>query len=252
MNHLRELLDTATDSIGYDPLMPAPMVKPLISQCKSAAIEAQCFFMGDISKICELRPIPGLERMPYPTTWFEATDDRQRVTGMLASEASDGTISVACFGRVKGQWALFWVSTHVDLIAGTGRTFSNDPDVMESVQTGIFAIRAFCSAMHCHNVERARHTPDAALQKARLKRGKAPLFSYWTLELTDAAERGVHAGGTHASPRVHLRRGHFREFSPGKWTWVQPHAVGNKALGMVHKDYAATSGWLGDASRDAA
>lgn len=46
-------------------------------------------------------------------------------------------------------------------------------------------------------------------------------------------------GGTHASPRLHLRRGHARQYAEGKYCWVQPHVVGNKKLGMVHKDYRA-------------
>lgn len=92
--------------------------------------------------------------------------------------------------------------------------------------------------MNCTNVGRQEHKPDAALQKARAKRGKQPLFSYWTLELNGRDGGAAQSfGGTHASPRVHLRRGHPRQYAPGKWTWVQPHAVGNRELGMVHKDY---------------
>jgi len=44
--------------------------------------------------------------------------------------------------------------------------------------------------------------------------------------------------GTHASPALHLRRGHARQYSPGLYTWVQPCIVGNKKDGLVHKDYA--------------
>ncbi len=53
-----------------------------------------------------------------------------------------------------------------------------------------------------------------------------------------AALKFVNFGGTHASPRLHLRRGHPRQYAPGKYCWVQPCVVGNKAAGMVHKDYA--------------
>jgi hypothetical protein len=45
-------------------------------------------------------------------------------------------------------------------------------------------------------------------------------------------------GGAHASPRLHLRRGHARQFAPGKWTWVRDCAVGNKVAGVISKDYA--------------
>lgn len=102
-------------------------------------------------------------------------------------------------------------------------------------------IAQFLSALHCTNVFRQRHPPSEKLQKARTKRGKAPLFSYWTLQLGQKNERGESLGGTHASPRVHLRRGHPRQYAPGKYTWVQPHAVGHRELGMVHKDYSGAA-----------
>ena len=98
--------------------------------------------------------------------------------------------------------------------------------------------------MNCSNIIKVEHNPDEKLQKARIKRGKKPLFSYWTLQLSIPNEReeGASLGGTHASPRVHLRRGHARQYAPGKYTWVQPCAVGNKSLGVIHKDYAVKQG----------
>lgn len=64
-----------------------------------------------------------------------------------------------------------------------------------------------------------------------------PLFSYWTLHLTHTDGTPRPMGGTHNSPRVHLRRGHPRQYAPGRWTRVQPCAVGSPSRGMVHKDY---------------
>jgi hypothetical protein len=98
----------------------------------------------------------------------------------------------------------------------------------------------FMICLNCSNIKRLEHKPDHALQKSRAKKGKLPLFSYWTLHLDGRSESGESLGGTHASPRVHIRRGHPREYTPGKFTWVQPAVVGNPRMGMVHKDYAIT------------
>lgn len=98
-------------------------------------------------------------------------------------------------------------------------------------------IGAFLSLLNCSNVPRIEHGPPAALQKARKRRGKLPIFSYWTLDLSQSYIHGAHLGGFHTSPRIHLRRGHMRQYQVGRWCWVSPHAVGNKALGVVHKDY---------------
>jgi hypothetical protein len=110
----------------------------------------------------------------------------------------------------------------------------------ESLLIAVVSVTRFLSALNCININRIEHKPSEKLQKARAKRGKQPLFSYWTLEIDLPKSRaaGEDYGGTHASPRVHLRRGHPRKYAPGKYCWVQPHVVGNKAAGMVHKDYS--------------
>lgn len=49
--------------------------------------------------------------------------------------------------------------------------------------------------------------------------------------------RGEDKGGTHASPKWHMRIGHVRHLPTGKTTWVKSCEVGDKARGMVIKDY---------------
>jgi len=93
------------------------------------------------------------------------------------------------------------------------------------------------AAVNCSNVKQREHKPPKLKNESRKRKGLTPLFSYWTLELSDKQEKGLHLGGTHASPRVHLRRGHIRRLESGKHIWVNAHVVGNKENGMVHKDY---------------
>ena len=44
-------------------------------------------------------------------------------------------------------------------------------------------------------------------------------------------------GGTHRSPRQHLRRGHIRRL-PTKKVWVNSAIIGNSKNGIIQKDYA--------------
>lgn len=41
----------------------------------------------------------------------------------------------------------------------------------------------------------------------------------------------------HASPRLHWRRGHIREYASGTKAWVRPHLVGTEAGGVIVHDY---------------
>lgn len=118
------------------------------------------------------------------------------------------------------------------------------PDMSEDgmLRSGLAAAsivwRAF-AVMACSNVRTRDHQPDAALNKKRAKAGKVPLVSYKTLEIVvpnTRYEGGGSGGGTHASPRVHLRRGHIRKIADGRTVWVQACVVGSKH-GMVLKDY---------------
>jgi len=53
--------------------------------------------------------------------------------------------------------------------------------------------------------------------------------------LRTASER---LGGSHASPRWHLRRGHWRQLPDGRRIFVRQCEVGDSARGGVVKDYA--------------
>ena len=91
--------------------------------------------------------------------------------------------------------------------------------------------------LSCVNVDTIELKPDQALQKARQKRGKLPLFSSWVCVLKGKSAQGEWLGGTHASPRLHYRRGHVRNLEDGRTVWVRECMVGNKELGLVEKSY---------------
>lgn len=99
-----------------------------------------------------------------------------------------------------------------------------------------------CSVLNCANVTTVDLVPPAALNKKRQARDKEPFFTYKVLQLTEERKAaGSGTGGTHASARMHLRRGHLRRLE-SRAVWVRPTTVnaGSK-LGSVHKDYAMPS-----------
>jgi len=71
---------------------------------------------------------------------------------------------------------------------------------------------------------------------------------YKTLLLDPTKAKRIMAsrGGTHASPRFHTRRGHWRHLETGKKVWIGPMEVGDKADGEVIKDYKVKSTGLWD------
>jgi hypothetical protein len=84
-------------------------------------------------------------------------------------------------------------------------------------------------------------TPEeAATNRKRISKGKKPLieFKVATIEGKKTMVSST-PHGTHASPRLHWRRGHWRTMSKsGKKTWIAPMEVGDEENGRVIKTYA--------------
>ena len=246
MNHLREMLEQSSSGLLADSHISKRDSEQLMLDTRREAVKAQCFWLGDMSGLLDMQIIPELTRLPFETVWFEGDGQiigvPEALIGLLICERNDESVELLCFSRYQRLWRLMWVVKPLNMEKGIFGFSSHDPGAGEMAKRCVLALRAFCSAMNCTNVGRKKHEVELKLQKARSKRGKAPLFSYWTLTLNGRGGETRDLGGTHAGTRVHLRRGHPRQFEIGKWTWVRAHAVGNKANGMVHKDYRAGPG----------
>ena len=69
----------------------------------------------------------------------------------------------------------------------------------------------------------------------KIAQGKKPAYD-WRTVTVQPREKSGSLGGTHASPRAHDRRGHWRTLGDKK-VWVKPCRVGDPALGQVFHDY---------------
>lgn len=76
-----------------------------------------------------------------------------------------------------------------------------------------------------------------AQQAKRARHGKAPLFDWHTVTIQPKQIKAEPQGSTHASPRMHDRRGHWRSLTSGKQVWVRNCKVGDATKGVVFKDY---------------
>jgi hypothetical protein len=70
----------------------------------------------------------------------------------------------------------------------------------------------------------------------RARQGKVLMFDWRTIEIAPSRQRDADLGGTHASPRQHDRRGHWRKVGTNL-VWVRACVVGDPAKGSVFKDY---------------
>lgn len=83
---------------------------------------------------------------------------------------------------------------------------------------------------------------DSFINRKRAAKGKSPIsFDWHTVEIGPKQAKNAPQGGTHASPRLHDRRGHWRTCKTGKQVWVKACKVGDASRGVVFKDYRLTS-----------
>jgi hypothetical protein len=101
-------------------------------------------------------------------------------------------------------------------------------------------VLTLCAALRSGFTEERVAQEAHPRNNARVLQGKLPIWETKTLTITLPPQHTVseYKGGTHASPRQHLRRGHYRHYKKtGKIAWVNQCTVGSLTNGYVHKDY---------------
>lgn len=84
--------------------------------------------------------------------------------------------------------------------------------------------------------------------KLPTRKGRYTGYTYHVLDIHPlyAEEPRPYQGGTHESPRFHLRRAHLRHFQDFTFTFIRMMRVGNPQRGIVEKDYNLVDFHLGD------
>jgi hypothetical protein len=104
-------------------------------------------------------------------------------------------------------------------------------DTIDEVRTAY----EFLAAINCSNVGTQDVPAPKMLNERRKKKGRALFYPYKVLDISPASVSGKEgAGGTHASPRSHLRRGHIRQLgerSGYKALWINATMVNARAGG---------------------
>ena len=113
---------------------------------------------------------------------------------------------------------------------------------MKDIASEVSALLELCEALSCSNVHhQVMEQINPAVNQRRIRDGKVPMYETRTLWIDvpgGSKDSGDWKGGTHRSPRQHLRRGHIRNLQSGKKVWVNAAVVGAKESGIIKKDYA--------------
>lgn len=218
----------------------------IIADLPSASIyvfpDQQAFDGDDVGQLTRrLNSVPP--RLPHADVIFEVVDSMHggRSSVVYARERS-GSIDAVLFARPghPGRWtdAICHAHSRPD---GSGwaelnprvRQISRE-NVLEVVQGMMARATALIMAEAC--------TKEAQLSRLRRTMLAKHGVSGWTYRIASLDPLKLRRlsesqGGTHASPRWHIRRGHWRTLSSGQRIFVRECEVGDQARGGVVKDY---------------
>ncbi len=166
--------------------------------------------------------------------------------------STETPITIWPFNYYEGEWAPSWcgilfrddLEYRIPMLMEIAQLISLKPNIsladiaIVDTQDELTAVLETIVALSCSNVTTSEIPAPKFLNKKREAKGKQPLFSYYVLEIPgDNYEDRHDGGGTHTSPRQHLRRGHVRHLST-KNVWVNSCLVGDPTKGRIDKDYA--------------
>lgn len=108
----------------------------------------------------------------------------------------------------------------------------------------VFDALGYMAALESKSARASDCPEPKKLNSARAKKGKPPVFEYKIVDLVLPSQYHPSSqdGGTHASPRMHWRRGHIRNLMDGKRIPVSPCIVGASENGILLKEYRAKLG----------
>ena len=205
-----------------------------ISQAQINAAER--FLIGPLAHmlIKNKGELEGAEwRLPFPICVFEThlrfpTEKRGEHSIALVEEDEAGDRFWRWFVRAEpsGIWMV-------------GPRALEGTNEMPQESTSQQYVRAACVLMDAEVVTRQVRRVPAKLNARREKRRKPLIYDSHVLTLRQSTRYvgdDTPSGIDRNSPRVHLRRGHWRHL-PNYRTWVRWSVVGDPAMGVVDKTY---------------
>lgn len=215
-----------------------PLIQEFVAMNPSGAVEYHWFDMtGAYRKeqpvISEILGRP----LPYPKTALVcAYEDKKAFMFIYRTDDVTGVGAFQIENKKLREVTPFFFT--VDDEGVKVRHKDGTPfDYRTSPATGVLAfIAAFMESLEVTPATGYQPIKRANWEK-KVRQGKAPTYDWKTVVIEPTKPRSADQGGTHASPRWHERRGHWRNMKSGKKVWVKNCEVGNKALGAVFKDY---------------
>lgn len=213
---------------------------PLIQKAVRMVPEPEMAMWFDVG---QMEPWPGgrvitdiVMNLPFPRTGIVGLDQTGKDFALWLQQGTD---------MVFVAGASMWHGKYMDPFAyiatedGIQYYRGNSSITQEEVRPAFRMVCAVLLKLAAQAAVAYQPVPqDTFLNRKRKAKGKPPVsFDWHTVEVGPKVIKNEPQGGTHASPRLHDRRGHWRTCKSGTKTWVKACKVGDASKGVVFKDY---------------
>lgn len=173
--------------------------------------------------------------LPFPRTGIVGLDKDGKDFALWLTQGTDSVL----VGGVS-MWHGKYMEPFAYLLTDDGiRFYRKDQAIMQEDVRPIFRMVCVALIKLAEQSQTAyKAVPiDSFINRKRAAKGKSPIsFNWHTVEIGPKQVKNTPQGGTHASPRLHDRRGHWRNCY-GKQVWVKACKVGDAKKGIIFKDY---------------
>lgn len=218
---------------------------PLVQEAVRLAPQpetAMWFDVGVLEPTAEAMrfPVDVLMHPPFKRTGIAGIDSKGRKFSLWLT-AGENSVTIA--GCVMDPVGYFEPFAYIKTDDGM-RYYNNNKEVSKAEIDPV--LRMVCSVLSKLSAGGQAYKPTPKptfLNKKRMAKGKPALtFDWHTVEIGPKTEKNDAQGGTHASPRLHDRRGHWRFIKKTqRKVWVKSCKVGDASKGVVFKDYEVTA-----------
>lgn len=218
---------------------------PLIQQAVGLAPEPETAMWFDVGQLAPAQdtmvPIDTLMHLPFKRTGVAGIDTKGRKFSMwmLGGDRSVTVAGCTMDSPVRYFAPFAYIKTDEGL-----RYYNNDIEVSrDSIMPAFRMAVATLSKLERASVGYRPTARPTFINRKRQSKGKPPLtFDWVTVEIGQTPCKNEPQGGTHASPRLHDRRGHWRTYkATGKRVWVRSCKVGDASIGVIFHDYEVLS-----------
>jgi len=195
--------------------------------------------VGDLRSLIMEAPL----QLPHPAVVFEVKDRHPERSSFLvyARQFEDRVEAVLVYKlRPCRQWSdcmahAVFAKPGWSEVTANPKLGPEESAIFNEVATGI-VWRALTILAHAGEEKTRKIKP--ALRRKYAKAGvRGWSWHQITIDLDRAQAKQAALGGTHTSPRWHIRRGHWRKLADGRRIFIRQCQIGDPANGGVVKDY---------------